>query len=93
MSALDAHKTLHEILPNEEVVTLASGKGDEGKFKLNHEHKTVLVAGGPDEDCAWRNSNASYADMLSKLGRNADNSQVPVAPVEPAIFDPMAPEA
>ena len=88
LSALDAHKQLHEVMPGEEVVELTSVKGDKGTYKLNHEHRHVLIAGGPDEDCAWKHTNASYDSVMGNLGR-APNQGEPVVPVEPIESVPV----
>lgn len=91
MSAIDTHNQLHGMLHGEEVITLDNGKGDIATYKLNHEHKQVLIGGGPEEDCLWKHTNASYAAVLSNLGRSADNTQpaipglVEAVPVESGL--------
>jgi hypothetical protein len=91
LSALETHKQLHEVLPGEEVVSLTSTKGDEASYKLNHQHRQVLIAGGPEEDCAWKHTNASYDSVMANLGR-APNQGVPVVPAEPIDMESVAPE-
>lgn len=90
LTALEAHNQLREVLPGEEIVTLNSSKGDSATYKLNHKHKQVLIAGGPEEDCAFKHTNASYDSVLAHLGRSADNSQ-PVFESTPVDLESVAP--
>lgn len=98
LTELEKHKQLHEILPNEEVVHVTSVKGDPAQFKLNHEHRTVLMAGGPEEDALWKYTNASYDSIMALLHRAPNQPIGDVAPtlpppvVEPIDMESVAPE-
>jgi len=70
------HDQLHKVLDDEEVVELEH-KGTVAKYKLDHASKEVFIEGGPEEDCAWKKTNASYAGMVEKLGRASGAPTVP----------------
>lgn len=70
------HAQLHKVLDDEEVVELEH-KGSVAKYKLDHKAKEVFIEGGPEEDCEWKKTNASYAGMVEKLGRAPASPSVP----------------
>jgi len=95
LSAAEAHLQLHsqELLPHEEIVHVTSSKGDPATFKLNHALKQVLVPGGPEEDCAFKHSNASYEQLMQRLGRAPEEAffGVGAKPVDLASAAPPEP--
>jgi hypothetical protein len=81
------HAQLHNVLPDEELVTVAvndKGRQIQAHYKLDHKDKQVFIAGGPEEDSAWKRTNGSYDDILRQVGRSTEPSSVPSPqPIEP----------
>jgi hypothetical protein len=70
------HAQLHNVVDQEELVSITNDKGESAKYKLDHKDKQVFIAGGPEEDCTWKKTNGSYDDIVRRLGR---------APATPSI--------
>lgn len=70
------HDQLHKVLDNEEVIELEH-KGTVAKYKLDHASKELFIEGGPEEDCAWKKTNGSYADAIQRLGRQPASPSIP----------------
>jgi hypothetical protein len=90
------HAQLNAVLDGEEVLDVTSDKGDVSKIKVDHLHKKVFVAGGPEEDSAWKDTNSSYDALMAKIGRtdkgevrHVESGVQAVEPIEPVAVFPV----
>jgi hypothetical protein len=75
---LRKHQQLNAVLEGEEIVEVTSNKGDVAKMKVDHLHKKVFIEGGPEEDNAWKDTNASYDSVMASAGRNSQGEALQV---------------